>query len=57
VNFKRLEKYVAKDEKPLLKALIKMKAQNKEFELEQIYSFNKSMFEREELLEILYEQD
>lgn len=57
MNFKRLEKYVAKDEKPLLKALIKMKAQNKEFELEQIYSFNKSMFEREELLEILYEQD
>lgn len=54
VNFKRLESCVEENDKPLLKALIKIKAKNREFDLEQIYSQNQSMFEREKLLEILY---
>jgi len=54
-NFERLEKDVKKDEKPLLKALIKIKAKNLEFDLEQIYNQNKSMFTKEKLLERLYE--
>lgn len=55
LNFKRLEKCVEKDKKPLLKALIKMKAKHLEFDLEQIYNLNPSMFSQEKLLEILYE--
>jgi hypothetical protein len=55
VNFNRLEKCVEDSKKPLLKALIKTKAKNREFGLEQIYSMNPSMFTREKLLERLYE--
>jgi hypothetical protein len=54
-NFNRLEKCVEDNKKPLLKALIKTKAKNREFDLEQIYSMNPSMFTREKLLERLYE--
>lgn len=55
VNFKRLEKCVEKDEKPLLKALIQIKVKNKEFDLEQICNMNGDMFTKEKLLETLYE--
>jgi hypothetical protein len=55
VNFRRLEKCVEEDERPLLKGLIKIKAKNTEFDLEQIYKMNPSMFSRERLLEILYD--
>jgi len=55
VNFNRLEKCVEDNKKPLLKALIKTKAKNREFGLEQICSMNPSMFTREKLLERLYE--
>jgi len=55
VNFRRLEDCVEEGEKPLLKALIRIKAKNREFDLEQIYNENPSMFERERLLEGLYE--
>jgi len=57
VNFKRILKLscVEEDKKPLLKALIKIKAENHEFDLKQIYSMNPSMFTREKLLERLYE--
>lgn len=53
-NFKRLELCVEKEEKPLLKSLIKMKAENS-FDLEQIYNMNREMFTKEKLLERLYE--
>jgi len=39
----------------LLKALIKIKAKNPEFDLEQIYNMNKPMFTKEKLLEKLFE--
>lgn len=55
VNFKRFEKFVEENEKPLLKALIKMKVKHREFNLEQIYRMNKDMFDRTRLLETLYE--
>jgi len=55
VNFKRLERCIEEDKKPLLKALIKMKAKHPKFDLEQIYNLNKSMFIKEKLLERLYE--
>jgi len=55
VNFKRLESCVEESEKPLLKALIKMKAKNREFDLEEIYNQSPPLFEREKLLESLYE--
>lgn len=57
VNFKRFGMCVDKDKKPILKALIKMKVKNPDFPLEQIYNMNKSksMFEKEKLLERLYE--
>jgi hypothetical protein len=57
INFKRIKKMgcVEKDEKPLLKALIKMKAKNPEFDLEHIYTMRKDMFTKEKLLEKLYE--
>lgn len=55
VNFKRLEKCVEENQKPLLKALIKIKAKHTEFDLEQIYSMNTSMFIKEKLLEKLYD--
>lgn len=53
VNFKRIGTCVEKNDKPLLKALIKMKVKNQEFGLEQIYNMNKSMFSKEKLLERL----
>ena len=55
VNFKRLERCVEENEKPLLKALIKIKAKHTEFDLEQIHNMNPSMFAEEELLEKLYD--
>jgi hypothetical protein len=45
------------DEKPLLKALIKIKSENEEFDLERIYNMNSSMFTKEKLLERLYERN
>jgi len=55
VNFKRLGKDWENNEKPLLRALINMKAKNPKTDLEQIYNLNKSMFSKEKLLETLYE--
>jgi len=55
VNFKRIGTCVEKDDKPTLKALIKMKAENQEIDLEQIYNVNKYLFNKEKLLEMLYE--
>lgn len=55
INFKRGSRCVEGDEKPLLRALIKMKARHQETDLEQIYTMNKDMFTREKLLEKLYE--
>jgi hypothetical protein len=57
VNFKRILKLscVEEDKKPLLKALIKIKANNREFDLKQIYGINASMFTREKLIEKLYD--
>jgi hypothetical protein len=51
INFEN----VKKNEKPLLKALIKIKAKNPEFDLEQTYNMNKPMFTKEKLLEKLFE--
>lgn len=55
VNFKRFGMCAEGNRKPLLKELIKMKVKNPEFDLEQIYNMNKSMFKKEKLLERLYE--
>lgn len=57
VNFKRILKLscVEEDKKPLLKALIKIKAKNPEFDLEQIYNLNADIFTPEKLMEKLYE--
>jgi hypothetical protein len=54
-NFKRLELCVVTEKKPLLKSLIRMKAKNTKFDLEQIYNMNKEMFTKEKLFEKLYE--
>jgi len=43
------------NQKILLKALIKIKAENPEFDLEETYNKNKSMFTPEKLMEKLYE--
>ena len=55
VNFKRFGICVDKNKKPFVKALIKIKVKNPEFDLVQIYNLNKSLFEKEKLLERLYE--
>ena len=57
VNFKRLARVerVEENERPLLKALIKMKIKHQEIDLEQIYNMNENMFTTEKLLEKLYE--
>jgi GNAT superfamily N-acetyltransferase len=56
-NYVVISKKEEKRSKPLLKALIKMKAENDEFCLEQqIYNMNPSMFTKEKLLERLYEK-
>jgi hypothetical protein len=57
VNFKRILKLscVEEDKKPLLKALIKIKAKNPEFDLEQIYNLNADIFIPKKLMEKLYE--
>ena len=44
-----------KEEKPLLKALIKMKSENTEFSLVEISKICPKMFTKEKLLEKLYE--
>jgi hypothetical protein len=54
-NYDRIGKKTNDDQKPLLKELIKMKAKNKEFNLEQIYHMNEDMFTKDKLLEKLYE--
>lgn len=63
-NYERVKELALKDKNEilkegknqhLLKALIKMKAQNREFDLEQIYDMNPSMFTSEKLLERLYD--
>jgi len=56
VNFNRIKGCVEENEKPLLKALIKMKAKNQKFDLEEIYIQDPSIFKREKLLERLYEK-
>jgi hypothetical protein len=55
VNFKILEVCVEESSRPLLKALLKMKAKNERFDLERIYNFNKDMFTKEKLMERLCE--
>ncbi len=50
-NFK-----VSKDDKPLLKALIKMKSEDNDFTLAEIRKIYPKMFTKEKLLERLYEQ-
>lgn len=45
---------VENPQKPLLKALIKMRLENPEFDLEQIYNMSPSMFSKEKLLNKLY---
>ncbi len=55
-NFKRIEKFVEDDKRLRLKALIKMKYKNQEFDLEEAYKLNPSMFTIKRLMEILYEQ-
>ncbi len=56
VNYNRMKRCVEENERPLLKALIKMKTVNIEFSLKQIYDMHPSMFKKEKLLERLYEQ-
>jgi len=51
----KFERQRLEDDRPLLKALIKIKARNWEFDLKQIYEFNKDMFIPEKLMERLYE--
>lgn len=55
VNFRRFGMGEEENRRPLLKALIKMKVKHQEFNLEQIYAMNKTIFTREKLLERLYE--
>ena len=57
VNYKRMIKKCQVEEykKSFLKALIKIKAKNREYDLEQIYNMNPSMISREKLLERLFE--
>lgn len=55
VNYDRLSNGIEENKKPLLKALIIMKAKNEEYNLERIYKMNESMFTKEKLLEKLYE--
>jgi len=55
LNYRRLCNTVEKREKPLLKALIKMKAKNPQLDLEDIYSQDKTRFTKKELSERLYE--
>ena len=55
VNYKRLEECVRENEKPIFKALLKIKVKSPKFDLEQIYKMNKSMFTKGKLLEKLYE--
>lgn len=54
-SYERLGKNVEENQKPLLKALIKMKVKNPKFDLDQIYNLDNSMFSNEKLLERLYE--
>lgn len=54
-NFKKMEKSVEDDKKLLLKALIKMKYRNREFNLEKAYKLNPEIFTIKRLTEILYE--
>jgi GNAT superfamily N-acetyltransferase len=56
-NYMAISKNEEERNKPLIKALVKMKAENAEFCLEQqIYNMNPSMFTKEKLLERLYDK-
>jgi hypothetical protein len=56
-NYVVISKNEEKSNKPLLKALVEMKAKNArfDFKLEQIFNMNPSMFTKEKLLERLYD--
>jgi hypothetical protein len=56
-NYLAISKNEEESNKPLLKALVEMKAKSErfDFKLEQIFNMNPSMFTKEELLERLYE--
>jgi hypothetical protein len=54
VNYGRIEACFLEDEKPFAKALIKLKAENTDFPLEQTFNMNKEMFTPKKLLERLY---
>jgi len=57
-NYVAISKNEEESNKPLLKALVEMKAKNErfDFKLEQIFNMNPYMFTKEKLLERLYEQ-
>ena len=55
VNCRRFCMCVEENQKPLFKALIKMKAKNPDIDLKLVYNLNDSMFSKERLLEMLYE--
>ena len=57
VRFKRalgLKQSFTEDEKPILKALIKLRSRNPEMDLERFYNMHPEMFKKEKLLEKLY---
>ena len=56
-NYKKLKKdrFVNRNNEPLLKSLLIMKTQQAEINLEQIYGMNKDLFTMEKLLERLYQ--
>jgi hypothetical protein len=56
IRFKRALglKQFSEDEKPFLKALIKLRSRNPEMDLERIYNLHPEMFTQEKLLEKLY---
>ena len=54
-NFKKMKKLHKDDKNLLLKALIKLKYRNQEFNLEQAFNLNPDMFTIERLIEKLYE--
>ena len=55
LNYERLEGEVARQERALLMALVKLKAKNRKFSLKEIYDIHPEMFTKENLLEKLYE--
>jgi len=53
--FKKVGVCVEEEKKPLLKALIVMRYRQRQFRLSEIYKIQRSLFESEKLLSILYE--